>query len=91
MDTRTPYLLVYPGKHGGKTAQYMLRWVTTTGEEGPWAETASGDHRGLVEQGEAASGRPGLSSLHWAQSAQCPEGRLDNLMLAPTCSVGQQT
>ena len=27
--------------HGGVTAHYMLRWVSTTGEKGPWSETAS--------------------------------------------------
>ena len=26
---------------GGKTAHYTLRWVATTGEKGPWSETAS--------------------------------------------------
>ncbi len=33
----------YPGsgEDGGKTAHYMLRWVATTGEKGPWRETAS--------------------------------------------------
>ena len=25
----------------GNTAHYMLRWVATTGEKGPWSETAS--------------------------------------------------
>ena len=40
-DTRTPYVADYPGECGGKTAHYMLRWVATTGERGPWSETAS--------------------------------------------------
>ena len=26
---------------GGQTAHYMLRWVSTSGEKGPWSETAS--------------------------------------------------
>ncbi len=31
----------YSGADGGQTAHYMLRWVNTTGEKGPWSETAS--------------------------------------------------
>jgi hypothetical protein len=30
-----------PVADAGKTARYMLRWVATTGEKGPWSETAS--------------------------------------------------
>ena len=41
VDTRTPYVANYPGEDGGQTAHYMLRWVGTTGEKGPWSETAS--------------------------------------------------
>ena len=41
VDTRTPYVTTYPGDDGGVTAHYMLRWVSTTGERGPWSETAS--------------------------------------------------
>jgi hypothetical protein len=41
VDTRTPYTAVYDGADGGKTAHYMLRWVNTNGEKGPWSETAS--------------------------------------------------
>jgi len=41
LDTRTPYVADFPGEDGGKTAHYMLRWVATTGEKGPWSETAS--------------------------------------------------
>ncbi len=41
VDTRTPYVVDYPGEDGGKTAHYMLRWVATTGERGSWSETAS--------------------------------------------------
>ena len=26
---------------GGKTAVYMLRWVNTRGEKGPWSEVAA--------------------------------------------------
>ncbi len=41
VDTRTPYVVDYPGEDGDKTAHYMLRWVATTGEKGPRSETAS--------------------------------------------------
>ncbi|MFH1748501.1 MAG: hypothetical protein ABIG44_15815 [Planctomycetota bacterium] len=40
VDTRMPYVADYPGEGAGKTAHYMLRWVATTGEKGPWSETA---------------------------------------------------
>lgn len=39
-DTRTPYTAVYDGADGGKTAFYMLRWVNSRGERGPWSQTA---------------------------------------------------
>ena len=41
MDTASPYIVEYDGKDGGKTAHYMLRWVKTNGEKGPWSETIS--------------------------------------------------
>ena len=41
VDTRTPYVLNYHSKDAGKTAHYMLRWVATAGEKGPWSKTAS--------------------------------------------------
>jgi hypothetical protein len=41
VDTRTPYTTDFDGADAGKTAHYMLRWVSTTGEKGPWSETAS--------------------------------------------------
>ncbi len=41
VDTRTAYVAQYDGADGGKTAHYLLRWVGTTGEKGPWGETAS--------------------------------------------------
>ena len=40
VDARTPYLANFDGADAGKTAHYMLRWVSTTGEKGPWSETA---------------------------------------------------
>lgn len=41
LDTRTPYVLDFDGPDGGQNAHYMLRWVNTKGQKGPWSETAS--------------------------------------------------
>lgn len=40
-DTKTPYTAVYDGADGGKTAYYMLRWVNSRGERGPWSQTVA--------------------------------------------------
>lgn len=40
-DTRTPYTAEFDGGQAGKTAYYMLRWVSTRGETGPWSQTVS--------------------------------------------------
>jgi len=40
-DTRTPYVAVFEGSQGGKIAHYMLRWVSTRSETGPWSATVS--------------------------------------------------
>jgi hypothetical protein len=40
-DTRTPYQAEYDGNQGGKLAHYMLRWISTRGETGPWSQTLS--------------------------------------------------
>jgi hypothetical protein len=40
-DTRTPYVAQYNGEDAGKVAHYMLRWVNTKGEQGPWSQTVS--------------------------------------------------
>lgn len=42
MDTRTPYVMEFEGADGGKTAYYMLRWLNTRGDRGPWSQTISG-------------------------------------------------
>jgi hypothetical protein len=39
--TRTPYTTEYKGEEAGKMAHYMLRWVNTRGETGPWSATVS--------------------------------------------------
>lgn len=31
----------FPGEEGGKTAAYLVRWVSATGEPGPWGETVT--------------------------------------------------
>ena len=41
LSTRTPAITEFTGPEGGKTAHYMLRWLSTRGEAGPWSETAS--------------------------------------------------
>ncbi len=41
LDTRSPYTADYAGEDANKIAHYMLRWVNTRGEKGPWSETAS--------------------------------------------------
>jgi hypothetical protein len=41
LDTRTPYTADFLAADGGKTAYYMLRWVNTKGEKGPWSATYS--------------------------------------------------
>jgi len=39
LDTATPYLAEYSSADAGKMAYYMLRWVNTDDEKGPWSET----------------------------------------------------
>jgi hypothetical protein len=41
LDTSTPYTVEFLEADAGQTAHYMLRWVNTRGERGPWSETAS--------------------------------------------------
>ena len=41
VDTRAPYTRDYDGAQGSKPAHYMLRWVNSRGETGPWSETAT--------------------------------------------------
>jgi hypothetical protein len=31
----------FTGPDGGKTAHYMVKWLSTRSEAGPWSETAS--------------------------------------------------
>jgi len=41
LSTRSPAIVEYGGADAGKTAHYMLRWLSRRGEPGPWSETAS--------------------------------------------------
>jgi hypothetical protein len=41
VDTRTPYVDVHPAADAGKTAYYMIRWVNTKGQAGPWGDVVS--------------------------------------------------
>lgn len=41
LDTASPYITEFDGSDGGKTAHYMLRWVKSGGDKGPWSETIS--------------------------------------------------
>lgn len=41
LDTASPYVAEYDGADAGKPAHYMLRWVSTRGEQGPWSQTVS--------------------------------------------------
>jgi len=40
-DSKTPYIAHFEGADAGKTVHYMLRWINTRGETGPWSETIS--------------------------------------------------
>ena len=41
-DTRSPYVAEFDAADAGKMAYYMLRWVNTRGERGPWSRTIGG-------------------------------------------------
>jgi hypothetical protein len=41
VDTRAPYTRDYDGAQGNKPAHYMLRWVNSRGEVGPWSATVT--------------------------------------------------
>ncbi|HYF13860.1 MAG TPA: hypothetical protein VD971_02175 [Phycisphaerales bacterium] len=38
VDTNAPYVVSYDAADGGKTAYYWLRWISPSGERGPWGE-----------------------------------------------------
>ena len=41
LDTATPHLKEFDAADAGKTAHYMLRWVNSKGDPGPWSATVS--------------------------------------------------
>lgn len=41
LATRSVFSAQFPMSDAGKTAVYMLRWVTRTGETGPWSDVMS--------------------------------------------------
>lgn len=43
LDTQTPRCggLDFDAADGGKKVHYLLRWVNSTGQKGPWSETAT--------------------------------------------------
>ncbi len=41
LTTRPTVRTEFKAMDGGKTAVYMLRWVNTRGEKGPWSEICS--------------------------------------------------
>lgn len=40
VDTNSPYTLNFTAEDGGKTNYVWMRWVSPTGERGPWSEQA---------------------------------------------------
>jgi len=40
VDTNAPYLMSFDSADGGKTNYVWMRWVSPTGERGPWSEQA---------------------------------------------------
>ena len=41
LATRTPQRIDFADEDAGKTANYLLRWVNTKGEHGPWSQIIS--------------------------------------------------
>lgn len=41
VDTSAPFIVNFDASDGGKTAYYWLRWVSPTGQRGPWSEQAA--------------------------------------------------
>ncbi len=39
--TRGGAEVAFPAEHGGLSAAYLVRWVSATGEPGPWGETVT--------------------------------------------------
>jgi len=41
LATRSPHIVTFASVDGGKTANYLLRWINTRGEYGPWSQLVS--------------------------------------------------
>jgi hypothetical protein len=41
VDTSAPFVVNFDIADGGKTSYYWIRWVSPTGERGPWSEQAA--------------------------------------------------
>ncbi|MEZ6126122.1 MAG: hypothetical protein R3C49_23585 [Planctomycetaceae bacterium] len=41
VSTRSPELVTFESEDGGKTANYLLRWINSRGETGPWSQPIS--------------------------------------------------
>lgn len=41
LDTASPYVVDFDGADGGKNGHYIIRWVNTRGQRGPWSEVFS--------------------------------------------------
>jgi hypothetical protein len=68
VDTRTPYTTDFDGADADKTAHYMLRWVSMTGEKGPPA--LDGPRRTKF----AAAQRPLAACQGWSETASATVG-----------------
>jgi hypothetical protein len=40
-DTHSPYLADYDSGQAGQIGHYLLRWISTRAEAGPWSENVS--------------------------------------------------
>jgi hypothetical protein len=40
VDTSAPYIMNFDSADGGKVNYVWMRWVSPTGERGPWSEQA---------------------------------------------------
>ncbi len=49
MMTRPIFRTNFRAADGGKTAVYMLRWINTRGEKGPWSEVTTATVAAFVE------------------------------------------
>ena len=41
IDSKTPHTIEFEAADAGKRVYYMMRWISTRGEPGPWSATVS--------------------------------------------------